>query len=225
MVRFAVVAALVVAAAGLIALAVLTGWGWWIPALVVAALAAVGVYDLFQRRHSVLRNYPVLGHMRYLLEALRPELQQYFIERNFDGRPYDRDVRSLIYERAKGTAGRVIVRYRARHRRGRLRVPGAFDRGGRPANGAVPGPHRRPALHPPVRHGVTERFLDEFGALSANALRALNAGARQGGFAHDTGEGGLTPYHLGGADVVWEIGSGYFGTRTQGRALRPAPVR
>ena len=92
-VRFAVVAALVVAAAGLVALAVLTGWGWWIPAVVVAALAAVGVYDLFQRRHSVLRNYPVLGHMRYLLEALRPELQQYFIERNFDGRPYDRDVR------------------------------------------------------------------------------------------------------------------------------------
>ena len=107
MVRFAVVAALVVAAAGLVALAVLTGWGWWIPAVVVAALAAVGVYDLFQRRHSVLRNYPVLGHLRYLLEALRPELQQYFIERNFDGRPYDRDVRSLIYERAKGTAAEL----------------------------------------------------------------------------------------------------------------------
>src|SRR6478735_2531133 len=104
-VRFAVVAALVVAAAGLIALAVLTGWGWWIPALVVAVLAAVGVYDLFQRRHSVLRNYPVLGHLRYLLEALRPELQQYFIERNYDGRPYDRDIRSLIYERAKNIAG------------------------------------------------------------------------------------------------------------------------
>ena len=77
------------------------------PRGVVAALAAVGVYDLFQRRHSVLRNYPVLGHLRYLLEALRPELQQYFIERNFDGRPYDRDVRSLIYERAKGTAAEL----------------------------------------------------------------------------------------------------------------------
>ena len=82
-------------------------WGWWIPAVVVAAIAAVGIYDLVQRQHSVLRNYPVLGHLRFLLEALRPELQQYFIERNFDGRPFDRDVRSLIYERAKGTAAEL----------------------------------------------------------------------------------------------------------------------
>ena len=107
MVRIAVVAALVIATVGLVALTVLAGWAWCIPAVVVAVLAAVGVYDLAQRRHSVLRNYPVLGHMRYLLEALRPELQQYFIERNFDGRPYDRDVRSLIYERAKGTAAEL----------------------------------------------------------------------------------------------------------------------
>src|SRR6478609_10189590 len=106
-VRIAVVAALVIATVGLVALTVLAGWAWCIPAVVVAVLAAVGVYDLAQRRHSVLRNYPVLGHMRYLLEALRPELQQYFIERNFDGRPYDRDVRSLIYERAKGTAAEL----------------------------------------------------------------------------------------------------------------------
>ena len=82
-------------------------WGWWIPATVVATVAAVGIYDLVQRKHSVLRNYPVLGHMRFLLEALRPEIQQYFIERNFDGRPFDRDVRSLIYERAKGTAAEL----------------------------------------------------------------------------------------------------------------------
>ncbi len=65
----------------------------------------MAVYDVVQRRHAVLRNYPLLGHLRYLLESVRPELQQYFIERNFDGRPYDRDTRTLIYERAKGTAG------------------------------------------------------------------------------------------------------------------------
>ncbi|MGW2715616.1 FMN-binding glutamate synthase family protein, partial [Streptomyces sp. NPDC001356] len=75
---------------------------WWPAALLCTALAGVGAYDLFQKRHSVLRNYPVLGHVRFMLESIRPELQQYFIERNYDGRPYDRDVRSLVYQRAKG---------------------------------------------------------------------------------------------------------------------------
>ena len=70
--------------------------------MLCAALAGVGTYDLLQKRHSVLRNYPVLGHVRFMLESIRPELQQYFIERNYDGRPYDRDVRSLVYQRAKG---------------------------------------------------------------------------------------------------------------------------
>ena len=75
---------------------------WWLLAVVAAAMTAVAVRDVVQREHSVLRNYPLLGHLRFLLEALRPELQQYFIERNYDGRPYDRDVRSIVYERAKG---------------------------------------------------------------------------------------------------------------------------
>src|SRR3954471_22767968 len=91
---FVTVVVLAVAAAAL---------GWFVVAAVLAAIALIGVYDLVQRRHSILRNYPLLGHMRFLLEKLRPELQQYFIERNFDGRPYDRDVRSIVYERAKGT--------------------------------------------------------------------------------------------------------------------------
>ena len=107
MIRAGIVAGLAALAALLVTAGLFGPWGWWIPAAVFAVLAAVGCYDLLQRRHSVLRNYPVLGHMRYLLEALRPELQQYFIERNFDGRPFDRDVRSLIYERAKGTAAEL----------------------------------------------------------------------------------------------------------------------
>ena len=107
MVRFGIVAGLGALAAVLSAVAVIGSWAWWIPAAVLIVLTAVGVYDLVQRQHSVLRNYPVLGHLRYLLEALRPELQQYFIERNFDGRPFDRDVRSLIYARAKGTASEL----------------------------------------------------------------------------------------------------------------------
>ena len=101
--RFVFVALLTVLAATLLSLSHPGAWGFQISAAVVSVAAALGIYDLVQRKHSVLRNYPILGHMRFLLEALRPELQQYFIERNFDGRPFDRDVRTLIYERAKGT--------------------------------------------------------------------------------------------------------------------------
>src|ERR1700684_67187 len=78
------------------------GIGWIIVAVLLALPAAVGIWDMIQRRHSILRNYPILGHMRFILESIRPELQQYFIERNYDGRPFDRDTRTSIYERAKG---------------------------------------------------------------------------------------------------------------------------
>ncbi len=80
----------------------ISSW-WWIAGVLFALLGMLGIWDLAQRRHSVLRNYPVIGHARSLMESIRPELQQYFVERNFDGRPLDRDVRSIVYERAKGT--------------------------------------------------------------------------------------------------------------------------
>src|ERR1700760_2747931 len=83
----------------------LGGVGWIIVPILFAAIAAVGIHDVTQRRHSILRNYPILGHARFALEAVRPELQQYFIERNYDGRPYDRDTRTVIYERSKGIHG------------------------------------------------------------------------------------------------------------------------
>ncbi|WP_430335028.1 FMN-binding glutamate synthase family protein [Rhodococcus sp. ACT016] len=191
------------------------GWGWWALAVLLAFLFAVAVYDLLQRRHSVLRNYPVLGHLRYIFESIRPELQQYFIERNFDGRPYDRDVRSIIYERAKGVHGELSF--------GTERDVGAVGYEYLVHSTApVPEPDTLPRVRiggPDCTRPYSMSLLNvsamSFGALSANALRALNAGAARGGFAHDTGEGGLTPYHLeGGGDLVWEIGSGYFGTRT-----------
>jgi glutamate synthase domain-containing protein 2 len=220
-IRFGVVASLTAIAAALVFLAVMGWWGWWIPAAVVAAFAAVGSYDLVQRKHSVLRNYPVLGHMRFLLEAMRPEIQQYFIEPNFDGRPFDRDVRSLIYERAKGTAAEQAY--------GTERD---IDEIGYEYLVHSTAPVEPPTEPYRVRIGGPDcaRPYDmalmnvsgmSFGALSGNALRALNNGARKGGFAHDTGEGGLTPYHLGGADVVWELGSGYFGARTKDGGFDP----
>ncbi len=105
MLRFFVVGFLGIAVVAVGVCAAIGSWAWWILVAVLAVLCVVAAADLIQRRHAVLRNYPLLGHLRYLLESLRPELQQYFIERNFDGRPFDRDVRTMIYERAKGIHG------------------------------------------------------------------------------------------------------------------------
>jgi glutamate synthase domain-containing protein 2 len=221
MIRVGGVAFSVVLAAVLTYLTVAESRSYTIPATIVTAVAVVGLYDLLQRKHSVLRNYPVLGHMRFLLEAIRPEIQQYFIERNFDGRPFDRDVRSLIYERAKGTA--------AEQSYGTERD---IDYAGyeyllhsvAPVEPA-PEPFRVRIGGPDCKQHYDMALMNissmSFGSLSGNALRALNNGARKGHFAHDTGEGGLTPYHLGGADLIWEIGSGYFGTRNNDGSFDP----
>jgi glutamate synthase domain-containing protein 2 len=220
-IRFACVALLVLAAAALLVLVIAGHAGWWILTAVVAVIAAVGVYDLVQRKHSVLRNYPVLGHMRFLLEALRPEIQQYFIERNFDGRPFDRDVRSLIYERAKGVAAEMSYgTERDIDEAGYeylVHSTAPFEPAPEPYRVRIGGPDCKQ----PYEMALLNISSMSFGSLSANALRALNNGARKGQFAHDTGEGGLTPYHLGGADVVWEIGSGYFGTRHKDGSFDP----
>ncbi|MFF4368248.1 FMN-binding glutamate synthase family protein [Streptomyces sp. NPDC001594] len=204
-----------VLAAGAVGAAVAFSAWWWVPAVPMVLLVALAVRDVSQRKHSVLRNYPVLGHFRFALEALRPELQQYFIERNFDGRPFDRDIRSIVYERAKGTdAEEPFGTERDLYRAG--------------AEYLVPSMAPRPVAETPprVRVGGPDcgRPYDmallnvsamSFGSLSAQAVTALNTGALRGGFAHDTGEGGLSEHHLGpGGDLVWEIGTGYFGCRT-----------
>ncbi len=180
-----------------------------------AAITALTARDLLQKKHSLLRNYPVVGHLRYALEGLRPELQQYFIERNWDGRPFDRDTRSLIYERAKGIQGEqpfgterdvneVGYEYLVHST-----VPVATPP--QPPRILVGGPD----CTKPYSMALLNVSAMSFGALSANAIRALNKGAALGGFAHDTGEGGLSPYHLeNGGDLIWEIGSGYFSVRT-----------
>jgi len=215
MLRFFIVAGLAVLAAGALVAAVLGSPWWWILAVVLLAPAIVGVYDLVQKKHSVLRNYPVIGHLRFLLEALRPEIQQYFIERNYDGVPYDRDTRTVIYERAKGIHGEQAFGTERN-----VNQPGYEFL----LHATVPKP--LPDETPRVRVGGPDctkpyemALLNvsamSFGALSANAIRALNAGAKAGGFAHDTGEGGLTDHHLAaGGDLIWELGSGYFGART-----------
>ncbi|KAA0022192.1 FMN-binding glutamate synthase family protein [Antrihabitans cavernicola] len=216
MLRFFVVAfvAVLVVAVGVVA--TIGSWAWWVLFLILAVLLATAIFDLTQRKHSILRNYPVLGHMRYFLESLRPEIQQYFVERNFDGRPYDRDVRTVIYERAKGIHGEQSFGTE----RDLEAVGYEFL-----THSTAPVPQQDPIPRvliggpdctKPYAMSLLNVSSMSFGALSANAIRALNKGAAMGGFAHDTGEGGLTPYHLdGGGDVIWEIGSGYFGTRTR----------
>jgi glutamate synthase domain-containing protein 2 len=215
----------VLTALGVLA-ALLGSAGWWAAVAILGAVTLVAGYDVTQRRHSVLRNYPVVGHLRFLLEKIRPEIQQYFIERNVDGRPFDRDTRSVVYERAKGIHGEKAYGTEL-----------DVNEVGYEFVLHSSAPHEPPEDQPRVRVGGPDcvkpydmALLNvsamSFGALSANAIRALNAGARQGGFAHDTGEGGLTKYHLeNGGDLIWEIGSGYFGARTKDGDFDPDMFR
>ncbi|GGW20703.1 FMN-binding glutamate synthase family protein [Streptomyces capoamus] len=223
MTRIALV--VLVLAAGLSALAAAVGASpWWLFAAVpLTAAGLLGAVDLLQRRHSVLRNYPVLGHARFLLERIRPELQQYFVERNFDGRPFDRDVRTIVYERAKGTdAEQPYGTERDVYQPGYEFLV--------PSMAPCPVPETPPRVRvggpdcsKPYDMALLNVSAMSFGSLSANAVLALNAGAKAGGFAQDTGEGGLSEYHLRpGGDLIWEIGTGYFGCRTRDGDFDPA---
>ena len=184
----------------LLALAV-TGWAV-VPLAVFAALTAIGLYDVAQSRHAVLRNYPILGHMRFLFEGIRPEIRQYLIESDADEEPFSRDARSLIYQRAKGVEDKRPFGTRRR----------VYDSGYQwLTHSAVPKPLNGPDFRvtvggpdcaQPYRASVYNISAMSFGALSSNAILALNRGARAGGFAHDTGEGGISRYHRDRKSVV-----------------------
>jgi glutamate synthase domain-containing protein 2 len=186
------------------------------PALIVAlALSVLGTYDLFQVRHSILRSYPIVAHLRFLLEDMRPEIRQYFLESDTDGVPFDRNTRSIVYQRAKGELdkrplGTELNVYAASFEWiNHSLAPKDLET--EPFRITVGGADCRQ----PYSASVLNISAMSFGALSANAIRALNKGAKMGGFAHDTGEGGLSQYHREhGGDIIWEIGSGYFGCRT-----------
>lgn len=180
-----------------------------------AAIGGVAVYDLTQKKLGVLRSYPVIGHARYLLERTRPMIQQYFIERDWDGRPFNKTTRQVIDDRSEGI--------KAEESFGTLRDVG---REGYEWLVHSMAPLEPPEVEPRVMIGgpdCTQPYsmsllnvsAMSFGALSANAITALNQGAAAGGFAHDTGEGGLSDHHRHGGDLIWEIGTGYFGARTK----------
>ncbi len=197
-----------------------------IPLAVFAPLTALGIYDLTQPSHSILRNYPVIGHMRFLFEGVRPEIRQYLIESDADEEPFSRDQRSLVYQRAKGVEDKRPFGSRRR----------VYDAGYEwLTHSAVPTKIDNPDFRvriggPDCRHPYDASIFNisamSFGALSSNAILALNTGAKMGGFAHDTGEGGISRYHRqGGGDLIWEIGSGYFGCRTPEGRFDPDKFR
>ncbi len=187
--------------------------------VIIGPLIILGIADMTQTRQAVRRNFPVIGHGRYLLEAIRPEINQYFVESNNDGKPFSRNDRSVVYQRAKGELDTLpfgtqrdvyapgyewinhsLAPKTPDHTTERILVGG-------------------PGCTQPYSASIFNVSAMSYGSLSKNAVLALNTGAKIGGFAHNTGEGGLSPYHLDpGGDLIWQIGTGYFSCRDkQGR--------
>lgn len=201
-----------------LALAWTLSWFFYFGAGAMGLLLLVGLYDRFQTKHSILRNFPVMGHLRFLMESAGPEMHQYFVESNTSGRPFDRDQRSLVYRRAKnedavkpfGTE-KDVYSYGYGFASHSALPQAPVEDASRMLRVSVGGPE----CTAPYSASILNISAMSFGALSANAVLALNRGAKKGGFAHDTGEGGLSRYHAeGGGDLIWQIGTGYFGCRT-----------
>jgi glutamate synthase domain-containing protein 2 len=208
------------------AIALLTTFTWvafgvgglW--ALAFLFLTGLGWRDTRQTRHAVLRNYPVIGHLRFLFEYVRPEMRQYFIESDREAAPFSRQQRSLVYQRAKGQSDKRPFGSQLdmqaqghewiNHSMAPTRIASHDFRVTIGTSSSCTQPYQASLFNISAM---------SFGALSASAILALNAGARKGGFAHDTGEGSISEHHRAhGGDLIWEIGSGYFGCRDeQGR--------
>lgn len=204
------------------ATALLMGIADWPLLVIFGFLTLVGIYDSLQTKHAVLRNYPILGHMRFMLEFIRPEIRQYFIEGDNDKTPFSREQRTLVYSRSKAVADEIPF--------------------GTTLDVMAPGyqwinqslaPTHLSSHDFRIQIGgkdCTQKYSASifnisamsFGSLSANAVLALNLGAKKGGFAHDTGEGSISTHHrTHGGDLIWEIGSGYFGCRNQDGNFNP----
>lgn len=220
--RYAFMAACVLVTIAMLPLLKVDDW-FLVVAIVTGILSLIGVCDLIQTRHAVLRNYPILGHMRYLIEAIRPEIRQYLLETDDEKLPFSRAQRSLVYARAKNEGGErpfgtMVDVYQDGYE--------FIGHSMRPAPESDPAGFRITIGGPQCRQPYSASVLNisamSFGSLSANAIRALNKGARLGNFAHDTGEGSISPYHReNGGDIIWELGSGYFGCRDENGNFSP----
>ncbi len=190
--------------------------------VVVAPMIILGLLDMLQTKQSIKRLYPLVGRIRYLFEFFRPEIQQYFVENETNGSPISREFRSLVYQRAKGTRDtRPFGTIFDVNRAGYEWVNHSLQ------------PRHLTDFSPRIKFGgdeCTKPYMASplnisamsYGALSKNAIMSLNKGARIGGFSHNTGEGSMSPYHLEhGGDIVWQIGTGYFGCRNDKGGFNP----
>lgn len=200
--------------------------GHWYPFFVIVLLlTGMGYYDMIQKKHSIMRIYPVFGRLRYFMEDIRPKVYQYFIESDIDGRPISRIDRNTIYQRAKKDSdtmpfGTQLDVYQEGYEwMSHSIAPKDFS--------TLDHDPRIPIGNKdctqPYNCSIFNVSAMSYGSLSSNAIEALNAGAKIGGFAHNTGEGGLSPYHLKhGGDIIWQIGTGYFGCRNDDGNFSPA---
>lgn len=208
-----IVASLVLINVVIITFAYTTHAGFYFLLLLAAPLLMLSLQDVLQKKHAIRRNYPVLGRLRYLFESIRPELRQYFFESDLDGKPFNRRQRSIVYQRAKNEKQTVAFgmqadplqpgyewvahsMYPARVEEKDLRTWIGNDQ-----------------CKQPYHASIFNISAMSYGALSKTAVQSLNEGAKIGGFAHNTGEGGISSYHLKGGDLIWQIGTGYFGCR------------
>lgn len=190
-------------------------------ALVGVAGTLTGLYDLTQKHHALMRNYPLSSRLRYLLEHFRPEIRQYFVENDQDETPFSREQRAVVYRRAKGVEG--------------VRPFGTlcdvYSDGYEWLNHSLATTHLAnddfririggPDCRQPYSSSVVNISGMSYGALSPNAIEALNRAALAGGFAHTTGEGSISRFHRMGGDLIWQIGSGYFGCRNEDGSFSP----
>ena len=211
----------VLALLSLLLAAVFSTW-WLIASFVFVPLLVLGLYDLLQLRHAILRNYPIVGHLRFLLETFRPEIRQYVVEADQDEVPFSREQRALVYQRAKGVEDK--------HPFGTIEH--VYDGGySWMTHSAVPTEVNAqdfrirvggPDCKQPYDISLYNISAMSFGALGKQAIRALNKGAKMGGFAHDTGEGSISRYHREmGGDLIYQIASGYFGCRNDDGTFAP----
>lgn len=210
--------------AALIAMAWHSAFLW--PALGFGLLSVVGIRDMLQEKHAILRNYPILGHVRYLFELIRPEIRQYLLESDKEEVPFSREARNIVYQRAKNVEdkrpfGTKMSVYESGYQwlTHSVQPKDIKDFDFRVPIGG-------PACTQPYQASIYNISAMSFGSLSANAILALNKGAKKGGFAHDTGEGGISRYHReGGGDLIYEVGTGYFGCRDANGRFDPEKFR
>ncbi|MEN8927266.1 MAG: FMN-binding glutamate synthase family protein [Flavobacteriales bacterium] len=196
---------------------------WWL-FFIVGPLILLGFYDMLQDKHAIRKNFPVIGNLRYFFESIRPEIMQYFVETDTEGRPFDRIDRSLVYRRSKNVSdttpfGTQENTYQAGYEWINHSLYAKshhdFEVDARVTVGG------KDCLQP-YSCSVLNISAMSFGSLSSKAVESLNGGARLQNFAHNTGEGGISPYHLNnGGDLIWQVGTGYFGCRGENCTFSP----